>query len=255
MNKNKNEFDNNISHDLDELDNKLLSSKKSLASDSINYADTFDEIYGEAIKLKNKVHKVETKSFEDDPKSRYDDLKPSEIQSLTFNELKTQVFNRGYNLKPYVHKTTQEYYSNKFFYYNKMFMHFALIAFFILVTESLIAYFVGKTFLDLSFKSFGILLGLAIIPTLFSIIVYFKNPHKKRRFNFSIRNALINSSILILNIALIIILIGFFGFKANTGNPKSMWKYIGIPIIFSFNIPLLTLLSSLFMKMPRYYLA
>ncbi len=173
---------------------------------------------------------------------------------LTINDLKIKLKNEGFNVKPYTKINSSEYYINNYYYCNRTGRDASYITYLLLFFESLIAHFaLAKTYaLPLWYLPI-VWVSLAVIPTI-ATVIWSISPYHKKRTRVSLRLSLLIGLIALLNIALVILLIGFFGFGADYRDIKTMMLPIIVPMIFLLNIPLYSLIYYLLYKTKRYNL-
>ena len=159
----------------------------------------------------------------------------------------------GFTIKPYFKKNTTEFYVNKYIYINKILMTTSLYSY--------LAYAILLTILHLSTMSaFGTpvssflipLLVMAVVPAFFAIN-YLIDPTKKISANFSLKKTLSTASIFLVNAFLLIILIGFVGFKANFVEAQTLVQPIIFPTIMILCVPISILIYSWLYNSTHYH--
>ena len=159
----------------------------------------------------------------------------------------------GFTVKPYYRKNTTEFYVNKYIYINK-----------ILMTTSLYSYLVYAIFLTIMHlstmvafgtpaKSFLIPLFIMMAVPAFFVINYFIDPTKKIAANFNLKKSLSTASIFLVNAFLLIVLIGFVGFKANFVNLSSIVRPIVFPTIMVLTVPISIVIYSWLYNSTHYH--
>lgn len=173
---------------------------------------------------------------------------------VTINDLKIKLKNEGFNVKPYTKINSSEYYINNYYYCNRTGRDASLIMYVLLFFESMIAHFALAKNYNLPFWYLPIVwVSLAVIPAI-ATVIWFIAPYHKKRTRVSLRLSLLIGLIALLNIALVILLIGFFGFGADYRDVTTMMLPIIVPLIFLLNIPLYSLIYYLLYKTKRYNL-
>lgn len=194
---------------------------------TVNYIDSFDSIYN--------VPMTQVTPSEN-PSSMSDD--GEKIEYLSTAELKAKMMSEGYNLRPYVKKNTSEYYINQYYYCNKLKRDSSIITYIIYAIGVLIAYFsTAKSYGTSLGGMIGFLAAGLLYPGVM-MINFAVDPHKRVKATFNAKNAVINSLIVIINAVILIVLIGFLGFKANVSDIKTLVVPVIIPLFFLILIPI-----------------
>ena len=132
------------------------------------------------------------------------------------------------------------------------------------MTTSLYSYLVYAIFLTIMHlstmvafgtpaKSFLIPLFIMMIVPAFFVINYFIDPTKKIGANFNLKKSLSTASIFLVNAFLLIVLIGFVGFKANFVEPSTLVQPIIFPAIMILCVPISILIYSWLYNSTHYH--
>lgn len=194
---------------------------------TVNYIDSFDSIYN--------VPMTQVTPSDNSSSMSGDDEK---IEYLSTAELKAKMMSEGYNLRPYVKKNTSEYYINQYYYCNKLKRDSSIITYIIYAIGVLVAYFsTAKTYGTSLGGMIGFLAAGLLYPGVM-MINFAVDPYKRVKATFNAKNAVINSLIVIINAVILIVLIGFLGFKANVSDIKTLVVPVIIPLFFLLLIPI-----------------
>ena len=160
---------------------------------------------------------------------------------------------QGFTIKPYYKKNTTEFYVNKYIYINKILMVTSLYSY--------LAFALILTILHLSTMSvFGTPVMSYLIPLLTALAVpaalginYIIDPNKKIVASFDLKKTLSTTSIFLVNAFLLIILIGFVGFKANFVDLSTIVQPIVFPTIMILTIPISIIIYSALYSSTHYH--
>ncbi|MBE5762911.1 MAG: PadR family transcriptional regulator [Clostridiales bacterium] len=173
--------------------------------------------------------------------------------NYSLESISSKFASQGFTIKPYYKKNTTEFYVNKYIYINK-----------ILAVTSLYSYAVFAillTILHLSTMNvFGTPVSSFLIPLLVALAVpaalglnYVIDPNKKIIASFDLKKTLSTASIFLVNAFLLIILIGFVGFKANFVDLSTIVQPIVFPTIMILTIPVSILIYSWLYSSTHYH--
>ncbi len=173
--------------------------------------------------------------------------------NYSLESISSKFASQGFTIKPYYKKNTTEFYVNKYIYINK-----------ILAVTSLYSYAVFAillTILHLStMNAFGTPVSSFLIPLLVALAVpaalglnYVIDPNKKIIASFDLKKTLSTASIFLVNAFLLIILIGFVGFKANFVDLSTIVQPIVFPTIMILTIPVSILIYSWLYSSTHYH--
>lgn len=199
-------------------------------TDEKNYKSAFSKLFNTEESDVPTREAVAPKDVSEMRKTR--DLPPA----ASMADLKKNYYAEGFNLKTYNRSNTEIYYNMNYMYSNKLNCVTCWVLYALILLE------IGLTFLFDSGRvlsnAFFIatpLIALIIpgVPTVFMI----RNPQKRIKAEFDFNKALINSSLLALNLAIIIAAIGFVcGVPLNDFTQITI--YIILPVIYTLNIPI-----------------
>lgn len=199
-------------------------------TDEKNYKSAFSKLFNtEATDVPSR-EVVAPKDVSEMRKTR--DLPPA----ASMADLKKNYYAEGFNLKTYNRSNTEIYYNMNYMYSNKLNCVTCWVLYALILLE------IGLTFL---FDSGRVLSNAFFIATpLIALIVpgiptvlMVRNPQKRIKAEFDFNKSLINSSLLALNLAIIIAAIGFVcGVPLNDFTQITI--YIILPVIYTLNIPI-----------------
>ena len=159
----------------------------------------------------------------------------------------------GFTIKPYYRKNTTEFYVNKYIYINKILMTTSLYSYLVYAILLTIMHLSTMSVFGTPATSFIIpLFTLMVVPAFF-VINYFIDPTKKISANFSLKKSLSTASIFLVNAFLLIILVGFVGFKANFVDLSSIVKPIVFPTIMILTVPISIIIYSWLYNSTHYH--
>ncbi|MGN0788719.1 MAG: PadR family transcriptional regulator, partial [Christensenellales bacterium] len=218
-----NSFENAFSFDTPtrqtKPDNVVLPEMPSTNESNVNYISSFENLYSHS---NNLVEHVQVQNDDD------------EFDFLTISELKNKLAAEGYNLRPYVKKNTTEYYVGKYYKPNKLLFFTSLIMSVIFFIQVMVAHF------ELGYTQVAPLvlciLACVAVPVVTGVRMWLA-PNKRSLAVFNLKTALINSLILIINLVVIIVIVGYFAGGANFQEPSTTIKPIVVPLIMLINIP------------------
>lgn len=191
----------------------------------VSYIDAFDKVLSREMSAEYEA-----------PQQQLISEAPPQI--LTMNQLRTEMFTDGYNLKLYQRKNTVDYYCNNYYYSNKINRDTSIIMYLAVVFQLLLIHICIPSSVRVSWGAcIGAIVGLFAIP-LAALIAYSINPKKRTKANYSLRNALLNSLLIIIQALFVIVLLGFFVFHANIEDTSSMINPIIVPLVLLINIPI-----------------
>ncbi len=159
----------------------------------------------------------------------------------------------GFKIKPYYKRNTTEFYVNKYLYINKILFATSIYAYAVFAVLLTILHLSTMSAFSTPISSYLIpLFSMLAIPGALAINVVI-NPNKKITANFSLKKTLATASIFLVNAILLIILIGFVGFKANFVEPQTLIQPIVFPTIMVLTVPISIIIYSWLYSTMRYH--
>ena len=183
-------------------------------------------------------------------------LRPAENENQlrgSDSELKTRLYAKGYKVRPYTKANTAEYYSFNFILSNRLsrdsfsiilLCFVAMIGIMWSVTAAKVGYSVYLSYLAIGLVLYGIPLGM-----------FFANPSKRVRANFNFKLSILNRTMLCIELAVIVMLIGFFLVGADVNNINTMIAPIIVPIVLLLNLPLSSIVYYALYRTKKYHIA
>lgn len=176
------------------------------------------------------------------------------IATSSYADLKERMLRVGYKLKPYVKQATSSYYSMNFIYSGKIKRDCYTFLYFVMLIEIFIGYFSLDRFASLGFVPYiATAAALAIVPA-YAWIAYSVRPDKRIRAQFDFKITVAGSLMLYVNLLVITILLGFFAFKSDIYNAKSMIVPIFYPAALLLNLPLAVVIYNMLYRTYKYHL-
>ena len=204
---------------------------------NVNYISSFENLYSRS--NSTVVEHVAVQNNDD------------EFDFLTVSELKNKLAGEGYTLRPYVKKNTTEYYVGKYYKPNKLLFFTSLIMSVIFFIQIMVAHF------QLKYTAVAPLvlcvLACVAVPVVTGIRMWLA-PNKRSLAVFNLKNALINSLILLINLVVIIVIVGYFAGGANFQEPSTTIKPILVPLIMLVNIPIAIVIYDLLFRSKYFHI-
>ncbi|MGN0771716.1 MAG: PadR family transcriptional regulator [Christensenellales bacterium] len=203
---------------------------------NVNYISSFESLY-----TKSGGSVIEPTAVVND----------DDFDFLTLSELKNKFATEGYTIRPYVKKNTTEYYVGKYYKPNKLLFFTVAIMSILFFIEIMVAHF------TLNYTSVTPLVLCILACVAAPIVVGIKMwlaPNKRSLAAFNVKTALINSLILVINLIVIIVIVGYFAGGANFQEPATTVKPIIVPLVMLINIPLSIVVYDLLFKSKYFHI-
>lgn len=211
---------------------------------SVNYKDAFYDFY----------NRSDNASLQDNVEIKDEQSKETVVvPPISSADLKTRLYAKGYKMSVYSRNTTESYYSQNFILASKLNRDCYSIMFLLLIIEVMACWLICKERLSTAYY-IGIC-GIGFIVPLCAFIAYMLNPDKRVRASFNIKTSLLNRLMLYLNVLVLILLIGFFGFAADIKDTQSMLAPIIIPAVLFLDIPVSSLIYWALYRSNKYHIA
>ena len=97
------------------------------------------------------------------------------------------------------------------------------------------------------------ILACVAVPVVTGIRMWLA-PNKRSLAVFNLKNALINSLILLINLVVIIVIVGYFAGGANFQEPSTTIKPIVVPLIMLVNIPIAIVIYDLLFRSKYFHI-
>lgn len=168
-------------------------------------------------------------------------------------DLKTRLYSEGFKMRPYDRGNTSEYYTFNFINANRLNRDSWLIVLAIYLVETAIMWAcLAKTISYIYFLPFmagGTLLML--IPT----FVWMANPSRRKRADFNVKLSVLNRGMMLIELAVVLVLIAFFGVGVSVNDTTLILETMVLPIILLTNLPVSSIVYWLLYRSKKYHTA
>ena len=238
-----------------ELKTVIVNKDSVIYEQDVDYVGVLDDIFkGPQANQGHKSYSTQSPYAQYQQYGDYNAVNDQEYASqYSIEAVSAKFASQGFTLKPYYKRNTTEFYVNKYIYINKILMTTSVYSY--------LAYAIILTILHLSTMSvFGTpassflipLFTLLAVPAAFAIN-YVLDPNKKIVANFSLKKTMSTASIFLVNAILLIILIGFVGFKANFVDLSTIVRPIVFPMIMILTVPVSIIIYSWLYSSTHYH--
>lgn len=218
-------------------------SEKEIFTNDLQYRPALDDLFSNS-----NISRREDEIGETDKSYEFTGI------SSSFGSLKTKFKTEGIKLRPYSKTNTANFYLSSFIYNNQINRDCVTTMYFLIVAEILAIYFFANHLINLHFNTYlTIVTGLILIPIAFWII-YAVNPNKRIKAKFNFKVSILISTMVFLNLLVVIMLMGFFLFKVDITDFNSMLVPVIVPSILIINIPISSVVYSLLYNSKQYHL-
>ena len=228
-----------------------------LYEQDVDYVGVFNDIFSpnESDHIYSGRHFVnELEQIAAQDSASYQNIDTTEyISQYSLDAVAAKFAKEGFTIKPYYKKNTTEFYVNKYIYINKILLTTSVYSYLVYALLLTILHLSTMSVFGTSVVSYLIpLFAMAVVPGFFTIN-YFIDPTKKISANFSLKKTLSTASIFLVNAILLIILIGFVGFKANFVDASTLVQPIIFPSIMILCVPISILIYSWLYNSTHYH--
>lgn len=168
-------------------------------------------------------------------------------------DLKTRLYSEGFKMRPYDRGNTSEYYTFNFINANRLNRDSWLIVLAIYLAETAIMWACLAS--SISYVYFlPFMLGgaaLMLIPTVIWII----NPSRRKRADFNVKLSVLNRGMLMIELAVVLVLIAFFGVGVSVNDTTLILETMVLPIVLLTNLPISSLVYWLLYRSKKYHTA
>ncbi len=168
-------------------------------------------------------------------------------------DLKTRLYAEGFKMRPYDRGNTSEYYSFNFISANRLNRDSWLIVLAVFLVE--VAVMWATLAKEVSYIYFlPIAVGgaiLMLIPT----AVWIANPLRRKRADFNVKLSLLNRTMLMIEIAVVLVLVAFFGVGVTVNDTILILQTMVLPVILLTNLPLSSVVYYLLYRSKKYHTA
>lgn len=168
-------------------------------------------------------------------------------------DLKSRLYSEGFKMRSYDRRNTSEYYTFNFISANRLNRDCWLIIMAIFLVEAAVMW--ACLAHDISYVYFlPIMLGgaaLTLIPT----VVWLVNPTRRKRADFNVKLSVLNRGMMLIELAVVLVLIAFFGVGVSVNDTVLILETMVLPIILLTNLPLSSLVYYGLYRSKRYHTA
>lgn len=168
-------------------------------------------------------------------------------------DLKTRLYAEGFKMRVYSRANSDNYYAQNFLSANRLNRDCGFIMYLLLLVETFVGWLVLKDTLATTYYLGVCAFGLAI-PVL-PLIIFLLNPTRRIRANFNFKMSVLYRFMVFLNVFVLILLVGFFGFKADLKDVGTMIAPIIVPSVIAFNLPLSSVVYFFLYNSGKYHIA
>lgn len=168
-------------------------------------------------------------------------------------DLKTRLYSEGFKMRPYDRGNTSEYYTFNFINANRLNRDSWLVVLAIYLVETAIMWAcLASSISYVYFLSF--MLGgaaLMLIPT----VIWMINPSRRKRADFNVKLSVLNRGMLMIELAVVLVLIAFFGVGVSVNDTTLILETMVLPIVLLTNLPISSLVYWLLYRSKKYHTA
>ena len=209
-----------------------------------NYLDAFSDFYNRnTSETMVEITEVDEKSGE-----------IVEVQNpIPTADLKTRLYAEGFKMRVYTKANSENYYAQNFLAANKIGRDCGIIMYLLILVETLSGWLILKDALPVTYYLCVCAFGLAV-PVL-PLIVYLLNPNRRIRANFNFKMSVLYRFMVFLNVFVLLLLVGFFGFKADLKDVSTMVGPIIVPSILALNLPISSVVYFFLYNSGKYHIS
>ena len=171
----------------------------------------------------------------------------------TESDLKTRLYTEGFKLRPYDRGNTAEYYTFNFIRSNRLLRDCWLIVLAVFLVE--VAAMWASTATMISYVYYLPIIAGGTLLMLIPSFVYLSNPTKRRRADFNVKLSFINRFMIMIELAVILVLVAFFGVGVSVRDTDLILMTMVLPIILLTNLPLSSIIYYLLYRTRKYHTA
>ena len=168
-------------------------------------------------------------------------------------DLKTRLYSEGFKMRPYDRGNTSEYYTFNFINANRLNRDSWLVVLAIYLVETAIMWACLAS--SISYVYFlPFMLGgaaLMLIPT----VIWMINPSRRKRADFNVKLSVLNRGMLMIELAVVLVLIAFFGVGVSVNDTTLILETMVLPIVLLTNLPISSLVYWLLYRSKKYHTA
>ncbi|MCI6658350.1 MAG: hypothetical protein MSC55_01425 [Faecalibacterium sp.] len=209
-----------------------------------NYLDAFSDFYNR----NTSETMVETTEVDEKSGEIVEVQKP-----IPTADLKTRLYAEGFKMRVYTKANSENYYAQNFLAANKIGRDCGIIMYLLILVETLSGWLILKDALPVTYYLCVCAFGLAV-PVL-PLIVYLLNPNRRIRANFNFKMSVLYRFMVFLNVFVLLLLVGFFGFKADLKDVSTMVGPIIVPSILALNLPISSVVYFFLYNSGKYHIS
>ena len=171
--------------------------------------------------------------------------------SHTEADLKTRLYTEGFKLRPYDRGSTAEYYTFNFIRSNRLLRDCWLIVLAVFLVEAAAMW--ASTATMISYVYYLPIIAGGTVLMLIPSFVYLANPSKRRRADFNVKLSFINRFMIMIELAVILVLVAFFGVGVSVRDTQLILMTMVLPIILLTNLPLSSIIYYLLYRTRKYH--
>ena len=168
-------------------------------------------------------------------------------------DLKTRLYAEGFKLRPYDRGSTAEYYTFNFIRSNRLLRDCWLIVLAVFLVEAAAMW--ASTATMISYVYYLPIIAGGTVLMLIPSFVYLANPSKRRRADFNVKLSFINRFMIMIELAVILVLVAFFGVGVSVRDTQLILMTMVLPIILLTNLPLSSIIYYLLYRTRKYHTA
>ena len=168
-------------------------------------------------------------------------------------DLKTRLYTEGFKLRPYDRGSTAEYYTFNFIRSNRLLRDCWLIVLAVFLVEAAAMW--ASTATIISYVYYLPIIAGGTVLMLIPSFVYLANPSKRRRADFNVKLSFINRFMIMIELAVILVLVAFFGVGVSVRDTQLILMTMVLPIILLTNLPLSSIIYYLLYRTRKYHTA
>lgn len=194
-----------------------------------------------------------TVAAESSPEQETEKAPQEPAVSHSDTDLKTRLYTEGFKLRPYDRGSTAEYYTFNFVRSNRLLRDCWLIVLAVFLVE--VAAMWASTATMISYVYYLPIIAGGTILMLIPSFMYLSNPSKRRRADFNVKLSFINRFMIMIELAVILVLVAFFGVGVSVQDTTLILMTMVLPIILLTNLPLSSIVYYLLYRTRKYHTA
>lgn len=168
-------------------------------------------------------------------------------------DLKSRLYSEGFKMRSYDRRNTSEYYTFNFINANRLNRDCWLIVMAIFLVEAAVMW--ACTARGISYVYFLPIMAGGAALTLIPTIIWLINPTRRKRADFNVKLSVLNRGMMLIELAVVLVLIAFFGVGVSVKDTVLILETMVLPIILLTNLPLSSLIYYGLYRSKRYHTA